>query len=195
MIGAKNLPSAHEITPPSMENTSSHSQKYHQKCYEKIGTWTLEVSKPILILGDSNLVRIPAFNYPLVQVDSFPGAQIHHLVEVLKKNQPNFNVQKVVWSVGLNNAVRLNHIDTIKKQYQQLYLITKKTFPHADILFSKIQFSTEKTRQVQDILIQINEHLQNIYKNTSPLHISSPPGRAISSRKGPLLHPNFLRSE
>lgn len=165
-IGAQNLPSAHETSSSPMENTSSHLQKpvYHQKCYQKIATWTLEVSKSVLVLGDSNLARIPPFNYSQVQVDSFPGAQIHHLVEVLKKTPPDLKVQKVVWSVGLNNALRLNHIDTIKKQYQQLFFTTKKTFPHADILFSKIPFSTEKTRPVQEILIQINEHLLNKYK-------------------------------
>lgn len=79
-------------------------------------------------------------------MDSYPGAQIHHLVEVLKKKQPDHGVRKVVWSMGLNNALRHNHIETIKKQYQQLYLTMKKIFPYAEIFFSKIQFSKEKAR-------------------------------------------------
>lgn len=131
--------------------------KYHQKCYQKIATWKLEVLKPILILGDSNLARILSY-HPQIQIDSFPGAQVHHLVEVLKKNKPNHNVHTIIWSIGLNNALRLNHIETIRKQYQQLHLMTRKTFPQADIFFSKIQFSDEKSTQVKNILKNINEH-------------------------------------
>lgn len=112
--------------------------------------------------GDSNLVRIPPFNYPHVQIDSCLGAEIHHLVEVLKKNQPDSNVHKVLRSAGFNNTLRHNHIDTIKKQ-QQLFQTTKKIFPHTEIFFAKIQFSKEKTKQVQQILIEINEDLQKKY--------------------------------
>lgn len=51
----------------------------HQTTYYKMLEWSVEIKKPILIIGDSNLSRIPEYDYPSVQIDSFPGAQILHI--------------------------------------------------------------------------------------------------------------------
>lgn len=67
----------------------------------------LEVTDPVVVLGDSNLSRIPHYDYPLVQVESFPGSQIHHLKGVLAKLPVCPNTQIVVLS-GLNNCLRGN---------------------------------------------------------------------------------------
>ncbi|XP_053089523.1 uncharacterized protein LOC117596787 [Pangasianodon hypophthalmus] len=75
----------------------------HPNTTRKIADWTLEVKKPVLFIGDSNLSRIPYFSDENVQVDSYPGANFLHIAKVLQKLTPNPNTQKVVLSLGINN--------------------------------------------------------------------------------------------
>lgn len=159
-------------TPPqethlSVVNAPSCSPQrptYHERCFQKIARWNLEVTKPFLIIGDSNLARIPTFQVPLMQVDSFPGAQIHHLTEVIKKLQPIPDVQKIILSIGLNNILKGNHLDTIKKQYQQLFTTVKRTFPHAEIFFPLIQLSGERNIRDKEKATHINGHITKKYR-------------------------------
>lgn len=51
----------------------------HSRSTRKIQDWHLKVHKPIVFIGDSNLARIPQFHNPLVQFDSFPGANFLHI--------------------------------------------------------------------------------------------------------------------
>jgi len=47
---------------------------------QKIAAWMLELGKGMVVmLGDSNLSRIPEYDCHLVKIHSFPGAQLHHL--------------------------------------------------------------------------------------------------------------------
>jgi len=83
---------------------------------QKIAAWTLELGEGrVVMLGDSNLSRIPEYDCPWLEIHSFPGAQIHHLGGVIKQLAPHPRVQKVVLAVGLNNCLRLNEVTTIKK--------------------------------------------------------------------------------
>lgn len=100
--------------------------------------------------------RIPQYNYPSVQIDSFPGAQIHHLKGVLGKLHPCAATQKVILSVGLNNCLRENQIETIIKQFQQLIVLVRRIFPHAQVFVPLIQFSTKLPPKVQSLIEQTN---------------------------------------
>lgn len=93
----------------------------HPVTSQKIRVWHLEVKEPVLVLGDY-LSRITQHNYTWVQIDSFPGAQIHHLKGVIGKLDTCTTTQRIVLLVGLNclNCLRGNLIETIKKQFQQL---------------------------------------------------------------------------
>ncbi|MGL5128560.1 MAG: hypothetical protein ACRC7D_10460, partial [Aeromonas popoffii] len=75
----------------------------HPNTSRKMLTWQMSVKKPIILMGDSNLSRIPYMVNSQVQVDSFPGAKFLHVANVLQKLTPNLQVQKVVLSVGINN--------------------------------------------------------------------------------------------
>jgi len=110
----------------------------------------------LVVLGDSTLSRIPDHGYPSVQVESFPGAQIHHLKGILAKPDACTATQKVVLSVGLNNCLRENLLETIKKQLQQLVAVTRKTFPNADIYVPLIHCSDKLSYKTQQLAKQTN---------------------------------------
>lgn len=96
--------------------------------------------KPILFIGDSNLSRIPTFTDPNIQVDSFPGAQFHHLTEVIGKLEPQGKVKTVVLAVGLNNGLRGTATLTNIKQLNRLVIRARFTFPNATLHIPIIQY-------------------------------------------------------
>lgn len=53
----------------------------------KVAHWNFKGNKPILVLGDSNVNRIPPFHNPNIQVDSYPGATFYNFTKVLEKTE------------------------------------------------------------------------------------------------------------
>lgn len=71
---------------------------------DKYGAWKLQPRRPFLILGNSNLSRIPEISDKRVQVVSYPGAQLTHAQRILKHKTPNSpEVLKVILSFGMND--------------------------------------------------------------------------------------------
>jgi len=132
----------------------------HCNTYQKGVKWSLEINQPVIVVGDSNLSKIPEFQHPLVQIDSFPGAQILHLKEILGKLNPCLTTQKVILSVGLNNCLRRNRPTTIKKQFQQLLSRAKTIFPRAEIVIPLIQFSPRLQPECKTLLEEVNIFLE-----------------------------------
>lgn len=75
----------------------------HPNSIRNILDWEITIRKPIVIIGDSNISRIPRFADLRVQADSVPGATFHHLKGVVEKLEQHPTVEKVVLSGGLNN--------------------------------------------------------------------------------------------
>ena len=48
----------------------------------KVTDWFFKGTKPVLILDDSNINRIPSHSNPNIQLDSYPGAKFYHLIEI-----------------------------------------------------------------------------------------------------------------
>lgn len=147
-------------TPESAPQGPLRKPTRHPNAIQKIRMWSFEVTDPVVILGDSNLSRVPAHGYPSVQVESFPGAQIHHLKGIIAKLDANTATQKVVLSVGLNNCLRENLLDTITKQFQQLVALARRTFPNAQIYVPLIQCSDKLKPKQQQLAQQTNIFLQ-----------------------------------
>lgn len=104
-----NTPSFHKAVSPTISTLPPLQRPTYQKCYQKVATWTVKVTKAVLIVGDSNLARIPAFNYPLAQINSYLGEQIHHLMEVMQKHSTGSKCAQG----SVVHALRHNHTDTI----------------------------------------------------------------------------------
>lgn len=128
----------------------------HTNTVRKIHDWTIEIIKPIVILGDSNLSRIPSFVDARVQVDSFPGATFYHLKGVLEKLPPNPNTERVVVAAGLNNCLSSQTSNTTWKQLQQLLKVCETKFPSAVLHIPLINFSDRLERDKQALLKILN---------------------------------------
>ena len=126
---------------PSAVSCSRQEPLRHPNTSQKGKNWNLDIIKPVVILGDSNLSRIPSFTDERVQIDSFPGAGIHHLHVLLKKLSPALQVREVILSIGLNNCLRKLLPTTSDKQLSLLMAQAKQTFPNARIRIPVISYS------------------------------------------------------
>lgn len=131
----------------------------HPNTDHKIRDWSLTIKKPIVIVGDSNLSRIPYFTNTSIQIDSFPGANFLHIGKILGKLQPNPFTQKVILSVGINNKDQQPH-KTATKQLQQMWGAAKTAFPNATVYTPIIHFSDRLTTQQQNNLKIINTYIE-----------------------------------
>lgn len=130
--------------------------RYHiARPTRKLQDWTIRAHKQVLVLGDSNINRIPAHNNPNVQLDSYPGANLYHFLKLLEKTKPIPLAKIVVLSIGLNNKDQ-DPKQTSCKQLKALYKQATVTFPNADIYFPVINFSDRLTEQQKSNLKMIN---------------------------------------
>lgn len=127
--------------------------------------WSINIRKPIVFMGDSNLSRIPVIKNPNTQVDSFPGANFLHMAKILQKQNPHPLVHKVILSGGLNNRGQHPHKTAIK-QLQCLWRTAQSIFPNATINTPVIQFSESLPLQEQQNLEVLNKY---IVSHGSPL--------------------------
>lgn len=141
----------------------------HINTNRKISDWSLEVTKPILFIGDSNLSRIPHYSDDSVQVDSFPGANFMHIAKVLQKLDPNPNTQKVILSLGINNRDQKFECTT-KKQLQELWRVAASTFPNATIYTPLVNFSDLLPQHQQENLKKLNAFLSTHVNYLQELH-------------------------
>ncbi|KAI4790234.1 hypothetical protein KUCAC02_034755 [Chaenocephalus aceratus] len=70
---------------------------------KKAQDWSLAGSKPIRILGDSNINHIPPHTNPTLQLDCYPGAKVYHFMELFKRTPPIPTAKIVIISIGINN--------------------------------------------------------------------------------------------
>lgn len=132
----------------------------HLNIRQKMSQWTLTPRKKFLIMGDSNLSRIPGFDQPDLQIDSFPGGTFRHAEGILDKIKPtSVQVEKLVLSFGVL------HMDqdpkrTAVKQLQRALKMAKDKFPSAEIWIPLINFSDNLDPECQDNLTELNRHIQ-----------------------------------
>lgn len=133
----------------------------HIRTDRKLLDWTLSVSKKWVIIGDSNLSRLPSHDIPHLQIDSYPGANFRHMAEVLSKAMVQLLVEKVVISCGINSRGQKVKETTIK-QLQTALRTAKKRFPYAEIWIPLLNYSSDLPDQEKRNLKQLNDH---IFKN------------------------------
>lgn len=102
--------------------------------------WSLSTSRPIVIIGDSNLSRLPKIIDKRIQVDAFPGARIRHATSFLKNRTPtDSSVLKVILSFGLNDRTTSNY-QLLQRDVRELLQAASATFPEASIFIPLINF-------------------------------------------------------
>ncbi|XP_057682780.1 uncharacterized protein LOC130909871 [Corythoichthys intestinalis] len=130
--------------------------KFHDHKGDKYGNWDLVVDRPILIMGDSNISRLPGVRNTNVQMDSYPGAKMNHLVHVLAfRTKIVVPPKKVILSVGLNDRNQTNP-SKLREDVKNLAEVAKKTFPQSDIGIPRINHSPLMTNFVRAKIEQLN---------------------------------------
>ena len=85
-------PSSPPLLLPSPSESSVDDQSGSPSCYQprlhpytnrKASIWSLPIRQPVIIMGDSNIARIPTFKLDSIQADSYPGATLRHLTAIL----------------------------------------------------------------------------------------------------------------
>lgn len=121
----------------------------HIRTDRKMIDWDLVVEKKWLIIGDSNLSRLPEYVVPDLQVDSYPGANFRHAQALIEKSRSRVVVEKVVLSFSLNSRDQKAK-ETAVKQMQAALRAGKRKFPAAEIWIPVINFSTQLSHREQD---------------------------------------------
>lgn len=137
--------------PPSL-----HAPVSHIHTTRKVRDWTLSVTKPIAIIGDSNLRRIPFIANSNLQIDSFPGARFDHLRGVLDKLEPNQNVKLVILAAGINDLTRPKGINTIWKEFLRTLSSCRVAFPKASVYVAQLNFSRRLAPHIQTKIEEFN---------------------------------------
>ena len=140
----------------------------HLNTVKKIQDWGLSVGKKWLIMGDSNLARLPPFTIHDLQIDSYPGATFRHAEAIIKKATSSTVVEKVILAFGLNN--RSNKVkQTSVKQLQAAVRAAKLKFPRAAIWIPVINYSHFLPHHEQQQLIHLNDYIRQNLKHIPKL--------------------------
>lgn len=141
-----------------------HFPSYHTtRSSRKVQGWNITVHEGVLILGDTNLHRIPGFTLTDLQIDSYPDANFYHFTQLLAKTPQHPEVWLVVLSLGLNNREQDPNKTSIK-QLRTVVKLAASVFPSAELFIPLIHYSRLLPQVEQRNLSVINKHIQSKYQ-------------------------------
>lgn len=131
----------------------------HINTDRKMVDWTLSVNKKWLVVGDSNLARIPPFTIRDLQIDSYPGGNFRHAQAFISTATSQVTVEKVVLAFGINCRLQKPK-QTAIKQMQAAVRAAKRQFPYSEIWVPVINFSTLLSSEERTNLQILNGHIE-----------------------------------
>lgn len=135
----------------------------HQTTLRKAQEWSLHVTRKWLIIGDSNVCKLPAYTNEHLPIDGFPGATFRNVELLMDKTTAQVDVEKVIVAVGLNNRVQKTR-ETALKQLQSAMNNVRRTFPSAEIFVSQINFSSGLPQKEKLRLTHLNSAISSRYE-------------------------------
>ncbi|KAI4885160.1 hypothetical protein NFI96_007463 [Prochilodus magdalenae] len=163
------------LSPPSIEPVrvqidppATFRPVKHPPTKRKLLTWAFKAHKPICIIGDSNLARIPEHNFGDVQIDSYPGGTFRHAENFINKAKVLTKVETVVLAFGLNHRAQKGK-ETAVKQMQRAIKAAVDKFPGAAIWIPIINYSKNLTTEEQNMLSGLNDHIRRNMAFLPPL--------------------------
>ncbi len=142
-------------TPKSIGRPNKHV--YTNK---KNQDWSLNLKKKYVIIGDSNVARIPIFDDVDLQIDCFPGAKFQHAGNLMEKATIAVEPEVLIFSFGINNRAQ-RCIGTTTKEIQRTYRMARRRLPHTELHFPIINFSEDLPWEEQMYLDQINDYIRD----------------------------------
>ncbi len=106
---------------------SPHGPYMHLRTNKKFNEWKLTLKE-----RDWNLSRIPTFDLPNLQIDSFPGAKLQHAANLIEKATVETKVEKKVLAFGLNNRTHRLRISAMR-ECVRLIQVTQEKLPDAQM--------------------------------------------------------------
>ena len=143
---------------PATPETPTRKPTRHLSTQNKMQDWSLSVGKKWLIMGDSNLARVPPFTASNLQIDSYPGATFRHAGAILTRATSSVTVETVILSFGLNNRAQ-NVKQTTIKQLQAAVKTAKLRFPQAVVWVPEINYSRSLPLKDQSNLLHLNAYI------------------------------------
>ena len=113
----------------------------------------------MVFLGDSNLARFPLYPAQDLQIDSFPGASLHHAESLLRNAVCATDITVLLLSFGLNNRQHKPQATSIR-QLQRTLRVANFRFPEATVLVPLINFSPLLPLQERRNLQVLNDHIK-----------------------------------
>lgn len=129
----------------------------HEHYGEKYRNWFLVPTRSILILGDSNMSRLPRIQDDRVQMDCYSGAQLAHACHLLRnKTRVSPQVGQVILGFGLNNRTQQNPA-LLTSLVKRLIMVTKATFPAARVQMLIVNRDEGLSHGVKVNIAQLNK--------------------------------------
>lgn len=148
---------------PALETSTSTTTRRptrHINTGSKMTDWSLTTRHKWVIIGDSNLARMPPFQEADLQIDAFPGATFRHAEAIMAKTVLSTEVLKIILSFGLNNRAQKVEQTTVK-QLQKAVKMAKIAFPRAHIYVPQVNFSRTLPHREQTNLNRLNRYISN----------------------------------
>lgn len=143
-----------EVFLPFLEDPELFTRHNHNG--NKRANWSLRPQRPIIIMGDSNLAKLPLIHDDKVQVDCFPGANLTQATHLLRNKTATSNeTQIVILSFGINNREQGNY-SLLKHYINHLQKAAQDTFPFAKIYIPLINFSTDLEPNIRNNIRALN---------------------------------------
>ena len=122
-------------------------------------TWRLTPNRDIIIIGDSNLNKIPKITDGRIQIESYSGMNLEWAETVLRRTEKNETATHLILSVGINNRNQ-KKMQTSITAVRKLRATAKRQFPNADRRIALINYSEELGKHQKRILINLNEEIK-----------------------------------
>lgn len=128
----------------------------HDHFGDKLANWSLSPDKPILIVGDSNLSRLP-----LIANKSNPSRFLSYPIHILQNHTPiSESVEAVILSFGLNDKDNCS-LFQFRQQLNQLFDAAITKFPWAEVFVPLINFSPSMLPRFKKNIAMLNQVLHD----------------------------------
>ncbi|TNN29061.1 hypothetical protein EYF80_060791 [Liparis tanakae] len=120
----------------------------------------LVITRKWVILGDSNVGRMPTHDITDLQTDAFTDATFRHGAMLLDSATSSCKVEKMILAFGHNN--RGQSKDTIIQQLRRMIYVAGQRFPNCEIIVPQVNFSPRLPLQEQTRLTELNTFIATL---------------------------------